>query len=245
MRGLGMIRKALLLVTTLLSVAVGVLFVLSFAIKTRLPCCDVNELTPQRHVWDNSEGHESVVTEFKLRTTSGQNFIVKDWSLATFWNISAATLDSSEIWGITHYGHRYDDGRRTYAQTSCGELVLTYIKPRSTRLPIPPPPKSTKSFAGFAYEKQETGEIAWRCGLGMTAMSQEEIQSLNDYEATVHALRVPLWFLFLLVSWYPVTALLVGPMRRRRRRKRNQCLNCAYDLTGNTTGTCPECGNEI
>jgi hypothetical protein len=30
--------------------------------------------------------------------------------------------------------------------------------------------------------------------------------------------------------------------RARRRRKLGLCANCGYDLTGNVTGTCPECG---
>lgn len=30
--------------------------------------------------------------------------------------------------------------------------------------------------------------------------------------------------------------------RRARRRKWHECLTCNYDLTGNTSGTCPECG---
>ncbi len=39
-------------------------------------------------------------------------------------------------------------------------------------------------------------------------------------------------------------ALLTGvpACRRALRRRRGLCPACAYDLTGNTTGTCPECG---
>jgi hypothetical protein len=33
------------------------------------------------------------------------------------------------------------------------------------------------------------------------------------------------------------------PNARRRRRLRNgQCIRCGYDLTGNVSGVCPECG---
>lgn len=34
-------------------------------------------------------------------------------------------------------------------------------------------------------------------------------------------------------------------VRRRWRRRRGQCVRCAYDLTGNTSGVCPECGTPI
>ena len=39
-----------------------------------------------------------------------------------------------------------------------------------------------------------------------------------------------------------------GPLWRRRRRRlreRGLCMNCAYDLTGNESGVCPECGTEV
>jgi hypothetical protein len=37
-------------------------------------------------------------------------------------------------------------------------------------------------------------------------------------------------------------ALIDGPVRRDRRRRRGLCVKCAYDLTGNVSGVCPECG---
>ena len=48
-----------------------------------------------------------------------------------------------------------------------------------------------------------------------------------------------------LFSVYPVIAFIrfvPGPIRRRRRRRRGLCVRCGYDLTGNQSGTCPECG---
>jgi hypothetical protein len=35
-----------------------------------------------------------------------------------------------------------------------------------------------------------------------------------------------------------------GPVRRLRRRQRGLCVGCGYDLTGNVSGACPECGQE-
>jgi hypothetical protein len=34
-------------------------------------------------------------------------------------------------------------------------------------------------------------------------------------------------------------------VRRRVRRSRNGCLRCGYNLTGNVSGVCPECGTPI
>ena len=34
-------------------------------------------------------------------------------------------------------------------------------------------------------------------------------------------------------------------IRRRRRYLKGQCVECGYDLTGNTSGRCPECGTPL
>jgi len=54
--------------------------------------------------------------------------------------------------------------------------------------------------------------------------------------------RFPLWAPLLLFSTYPAIALIRGPFRRWRRRRRGLCIRCAYNLHGNVSGVCPECG---
>ncbi len=50
-------------------------------------------------------------------------------------------------------------------------------------------------------------------------------------------------------GWYPIG--LIGPFTAlfwwldRRRLRPGQCSGCGYDLTGNISGTCPECGQAI
>ncbi|MCH7993221.1 MAG: hypothetical protein IIB57_02125 [Planctomycetes bacterium] len=56
---------------------------------------------------------------------------------------------------------------------------------------------------------------------------------------------VPLWMPFVLFAVFPVIAACRGPLRRRRRRRRGLCVQCGYDLTGNTTGVCSECGQRV
>jgi hypothetical protein len=54
-----------------------------------------------------------------------------------------------------------------------------------------------------------------------------------------------LWLLCVLVGMYPLLFLVYPGIRRWRRKRRGLCATCAYDLTGNTSGVCPECGREI
>ncbi len=57
--------------------------------------------------------------------------------------------------------------------------------------------------------------------------------------------RTPYWALFVLFIAYPATAFIRGPLRRYRRRRKGLCVKCAYDLTGNVSGVCSECGAKI
>jgi hypothetical protein len=54
-----------------------------------------------------------------------------------------------------------------------------------------------------------------------------------------------LWLPFIVFAIYPALALVRGPLRRWRRRRRGMCLNCGYNLTGNVSGMCPECGEAV
>ena len=56
--------------------------------------------------------------------------------------------------------------------------------------------------------------------------------------ARVSVLTVPLWIPFLLVAAPTFLA-----WRRTRRPPAWRCRNCRYDLTGNVSGVCPECGS--
>ena len=69
----------------------------------------------------------------------------------------------------------------------------------------------------------------------------------------LHEIEFPLWALFAALSAYPCVALvrsrlsawrfrLSASLDSRRARKEAQCVQCGYNLTGNTSGVCPECG---
>ena len=57
--------------------------------------------------------------------------------------------------------------------------------------------------------------------------------------------RVPLWAPSVLFAGYPAAAFIRGPLRRWRRPRKGLCVKCGYNLTGNTSGICPECGEGI
>ncbi|MDB5330373.1 MAG: hypothetical protein JWP03_1524 [Phycisphaerales bacterium] len=58
-------------------------------------------------------------------------------------------------------------------------------------------------------------------------------------------------FAGLVVFGWSVVFIIAIVKRRSNEHKRNLrklnglCLTCGYDLTGNVSGTCPECGEEV
>ena len=54
-------------------------------------------------------------------------------------------------------------------------------------------------------------------------------------------LGIPHWFITLIFAVLP--AIWFVKWRKRRKFGPNSCGNCGYDLTGNETGECPECGS--
>jgi len=57
-------------------------------------------------------------------------------------------------------------------------------------------------------------------------------------------LSLPHWFLAALLAVAPA-ARVCGVLVRRSRQRRQRCRACGYDLTGNETGVCPECGGRV
>lgn len=50
------------------------------------------------------------------------------------------------------------------------------------------------------------------------------------------------WLVIVGAGAYPIFAFIRGPFRRYRRRRRGLCETGGYNLTGNSTGVCPESG---
>jgi hypothetical protein len=47
------------------------------------------------------------------------------------------------------------------------------------------------------------------------------------------------------LTWVPLLVIMERRARERLRRRTNCCVECGYDLTGNVSGVCPECGSLV
>ena len=54
--------------------------------------------------------------------------------------------------------------------------------------------------------------------------------------------EAPVWFVSSVLFLLPLTMIGKPILLKWRRRGKGLCLECGYNLTGNVTGVCPECG---
>ena len=129
-------------------------------------------------------------------------------------------------------GRLYD---RRYRTTAVRNGVLYYREDGyGSNLSSPRPPititKTARSFthlpAGF-FDRTALG-FSWTY----------ELRSHAGYSMSSQK-SMPLWFvlLCLLAAWMYA--------RRRNQPEHPACHTCGYSLTGNTSGTCPECGSPV
>jgi hypothetical protein len=158
---------------------------------------------------------------------------------AVFWAITSRTGAS-----ITWYGSRARDGlfHGYGVSTVAGEVDFTVEFQNGSFVPddrldhfwlarwdwdgrsIEP----VWSFAGFTFEHLDSGRDP-------------------DPQLNWHG-----WSSIIVPSWFAVIGTAVLPacwvrrrIRNRVRGRRGFCPRCSYDLTGNVSGVCPECGVKI
>jgi hypothetical protein len=83
-------------------------------------------------------------------------------------------------------------------------------------------------------------------GYGVSCSRDDTLYEGTWYRAIfVRASDLALLAVSVLLTIYPAGALIWSVHVRRSRRRAHACLACGYDLTGNTSGICPECGTEL
>ena len=83
--------------------------------------------------------------------------------------------------------------------------------------------------------------------LGIRSWDQSIISPSQGETFRARGAIVPLWIITVLTLVTPAvwSARWYRARRRQRRRRAGLCPDCAYDLTGNVSGACPECGRQV
>ena len=86
--------------------------------------------------------------------------------------------------------------------------------------------------------------LDWEC-LGICFRRIAHTLDPDNGTFCTSALLTPFWLASLLLGAYPLVVTIRHTARRRRERQTGRCRKCGYNLTGNVTGTCPECGASL
>ncbi|HEX4796978.1 MAG TPA: hypothetical protein VH370_24520 [Humisphaera sp.] len=133
---------------------------------------------------------------------------------------------------------------------------------RAQAAPSPYAMLSGSMSAGLSNEisvDRQTGSVSLKPGATgqLTAAEQVEMMRLQNallrvrISSSSRPIGPPHWRVIfpawplLLIAAIPMVHLCVNLIRKRRRRSHGLCGVCAYDLTGNQSGVCPECGTAV
>ena len=128
------------------------------------------------------------------------------------------------VWGIQYY--MVLNGQGTLI--TCVEGTVQY-----TEVPISTPPyKGGKNYrVVYMWSPSRTEALHRRFGFVMPGVRNKPL----------YIFRMPLWILLLSV----VTPTFMLFLYERKARREGHCQSCNYNLTGNVSGICPECGTKI
>jgi hypothetical protein len=153
-----------------------------------------------------------------------------DWTEFHDWIGFRALGRSFEVATVNH-ALRVEWTDRPYAfilapwVTDERQSFLEFIRPQHSVLPNYQ--VSEYRWLGFYFEPsyhQSPGNVNWDCWFT--------------------AIGFPYYFLFF-VTGLPTGLWIKRWMKKRRRKRLNLCSSCSYNLVGNISGTCPECGTVI
>ncbi len=102
---------------------------------------------------------------------------------------------------------------------------------------------SSHSFDLFIRPPGEVSSIQME--MDRTGLSLEEVRELVNIPRVYLSVGLPLWFVSLVSGMFPSVAFLRGPVRRWRRKRKGLCVACGYNLQGNMSGVCSECGKSV
>ncbi len=141
--------------------------------------------------------------------------------------------------GYPNWAHRYKlTGRiHIYSALDNGDLRLAFAWPCADN-----PPRVLTSFKlGPVCFQRHYGSRYDVCA--GPAFADGHVPSSTN--TVVNAFAIRLWLLATLLACFPTIAFGRGIICRYRFRTSGKCFNCDYDLTGNTSGICSECGTPI
>jgi hypothetical protein len=169
---------------------------------------------------------------------------------------------AASYWGPLSLGWQRPGWREFGVSVHRGSFTLEYINLQDGKTFHGGGPDMTDfSFWGHALSygrRSGPGGLVWNPKLNQGTqefIAESFFSSVNDppEETDPTVIRhfgwkcwitFPFWTPLVLALLYPTICMVHKMKRRRRQREFLPCPACGYNLTGNVSGTCPECGKE-
>lgn len=176
-------------------------------------------------------------------------FLIAGLSVAGLWATSYYLYDR---WGgdppnrLRSFVHFSENRQKCWYITSLDgsvRLGTVHVRESSGQLPGLHDGSSWVWFGSLAFP--DSTDV--KGGFARLVLGRALIAGRMEFDSGEFAgFAVPYWLLIaLLLLTYPASALIWRPIQRRRRRKRGLCGSCGYNLTGNESGVCSECGTKV
>ena len=159
------------------------------------------------------------IDSYRFRRTSGLNLFTH--------NVVTVGVVGIEEGGYCNLGDR----RRVGASTSEGVLSIRYEFDFVDFQHTPP-----KEFGLPGLRYQQWFFSPW---------DSPPPENAARVRWVVREVKITFAMILAILLAYPTIAFIRGPFKRWRRRRRGECVACGYNLTGNVTGVCSECGTKI
>ncbi len=213
-----MIRRVFLVILSTLTIAAVVAFVLSYTVQSKLETLTQPQFDLPFDTYDDLA--LAMTISARVPQTVGPPGSKVDGLLIRLW--------------------KKESGSRAYLHAHNGTLEMMHLVPMS--MPQNTPPPRTRGWFGFEFVKLCVVPPFLQPVRPSTPAGE---QFLAECFCNATIVALPLWSIVLIGGAYPFAVLIIAPIRRHRRRKRNECVQCGYSLTGLTEPRCPECGSQV
>lgn len=156
-------------------------------------------------------------------------------------SLTSATLVSAALWLLVTFAPFLG---RSAPITNMPDFVVANLPNggwivRSTNQP--------KSIRWYVYVTPSALSVLQSDTAARSKQSEFRLGSFRVLRGTsFNAIALPYWVPVAAFGMYPAFTLVKLFLRRWKvRRNPNSCTTCGYNLTGNVSGTCPECGINI
>lgn len=158
--------------------------------------------------------------------------------------LSTGNVMDSSFGPHTRHGHGFrwgDEGDLFDCSDGCGWRQIDFVRGVLTIFDSRSMPADTpQGYATFDFLGFRFRSLASRTTWG-TNLAGDATKTCITY---IRTLELPLWSIVCL-SLVPPVLTIPRRLRSRRRRQQGECIRCGYDLRGNVTGRCSECGSDI